>query len=299
MKRIVALIIAMLMLVSLAACGGSSDTPGNTSAATDSSKPDSGKTDESKAPEGTDGKYLADIYGVYEKICNGMMECVNDVVEKSFEAGKSSTDYVNFLGFNDVGLTNFNLAGSFDGQDMSITKMALAILTSEDLVLDTTSDGYVLKFTSYNGDSVESTFRYDISSMSVSFVEKRNGTLYKFFDMANLGNGKYALLSNTERAIVDFDGKNVTGFYYSKLLNNSYDKIYNENDYASASVYGKTSADNNWVTELRSENKIEKIWDCTQSNKLVVSTLLKSEYDDDGNKSYAPCDPVKESVYEY
>ena len=67
--------------------------------------------------------------------------------------------------------------------------MALAILTSEDLVLDTTSDGYVLKFTSYNGDAVESTFRYDI--------------------------------------------------------------------------------------------------------------FLKSEYDDDGNKSYVPCDPVKESVYEY
>lgn len=89
-------------------------------------------------------------------------------------------------------------------------------------------------------------------------------------------------------------GEKVTGYYISKLGSKAY-----RNDYSSATVYGKKNVEESWVTELQAENRVEKIWDLRQNNKLVVSTLLKSSYNDSGEIVYEVNNPIKEQVFQY
>ena len=301
MKKVLSLVLTVVMVISLAACSlkpAGEDGPGSSSNQTsgenngETNQGNSG-TDKEGSQDAKAAKTLSDIYKVYEKMNDSMTELTYDVTEKSFEAGNSETDYIPFSPFI-LDFGNFVLAGSFGDLSLEIITEAFKYITGEDTVIDKIDNGYVVKFTATSGEKVTDTFNYNLDTKSVAYTETRDGELTSFFDMQNLGNGKYVLLSTSERGIVDFDGEKVTGYYISKLGSKAY-----RNDYSSATVYGKKNVEESWVTELQAENRVEKIWDLRQNNKLVVSTLLKSSYNDSGEIVYEVNNPIKEQVFQY
>jgi len=158
------------------------------------------------------------------------------------------------LDYTDENYTGFSYFGILYSGEMLITS-TLSEETYEslktwynylsDFTVDRTkANEYNISYKNDDGEITVYECKFDASTGSLSFVQKKNGEITGFYEFINLGNDKYALQNNSERAVVTYKDGTATNLSYSSTYSGDYEPY----NHANAGIYPNgNGANENWV----------------------------------------------------
>ena len=182
---------------------------------------------------------------VIEGAANTMLQTLNDKQNEGFEYGQEGhTGIFGFMILMSLDLA-FTAALNEDPAVLAGVKLSYSFLSAE--IEHPRENEYIIKYTTEDGDIRTNECKFDVSTGSLSFVEKKNGEIFNFYEFINLGSDKYAFQTRGERALINYKDGVILNLAYSSynVYDGSDDQPY---DYAKVAVYPKGSgADASWV----------------------------------------------------
>ncbi len=312
-KRLTAIVVAGAMALALTACSGGSGNNGSDNSKTDSTAPAASGTDSSQVTVSGDGSQTTvdtssaqqsvksgnDLYDFYSALTDKMSDTVSELVNKHNESvGSDYTAMVNILYMPFSSIRFLDLA-FFNGSSAETVKSSFKMLGNDDVeVTENSKNDYTIEYTATpvsSGKSYKSktNIRIDPENLGVSIVFYRDGVLESFTDMQYIGSDRYALSTETDRAIVTYKDGNITEIFHAQnTYQPDYDKggftedsfIYEYND--SSSVYGKKTVDESWVKEAESHNALYRLYE--YKDGVMKITGLKEVYSYSNPITYEP-----------
>ena len=291
MKKLLALLLALAVLLSLAACGKSAQkpegtaAPGNSQPAATDGNP---KPDDTNAPsvettpkpnDAAAGEFrtLADFYDLVSDFSDAVDTATTALVDESYDHGKTTTSFVSISAF--LYLNGFLFASSFDEPSVFETKavddttmMALKILASDDVAVTVEDVILTMTYTSSSGKAVRVVFEYDFDGKMMRFTQYEDEELVGWVEVVSLGGSKWAIQDRRTRAIVEYENKLCTSY----LIACYFDGAWGAPDCANTleeSIYKNAAPDNAWVTAHEGDKFINRCYDMTDPNVLIISGL--------------------------
>lgn|GEM_PF-6075303 len=193
-------------------------------------------------------KNYAEAYNQLTNIQNALQatgEGINEKHNDNLEYGDAGyTGDYSFMLLYSVDLA-FTATLSEDPAAISGVETAYGFFGMKATVEHPAPHEYIITYTNEEGDLREDECKFDQATGSLSFVEKKNGKAFYFFEFLNLGDGRYAYQTEYERAFVTFKDGVVLAFLYSAYQSWQEDEPYN---YADVSVFpGGAGVDEGWV----------------------------------------------------
>lgn len=308
MKRILVMVLALVLLLSAAACGKSpapssdgtsapsTSTPDQSGSSDSSTPPASGGSDSSAPDSGKTGS-CSDIADFYEKLVDRMEKKVMDLQDEHNEAvGDDYTKMINLwympfssLRYIDAFMFNANTSAS-------TVQSSLRLLGNEDAVVTGSGNEYTITYTNtdwYTETDYELTeiIRFDPDALALSVVNYRDGEISSFTEFQALGNDRYALSSELERAIVTYKDGEILTIDHAE---NKYDTDYETGDYEAYSfifgydsIFGRTDLDSAWVTEAEASDGLYRHYEYSDG-VCTITGLNKQHNWDGGDPTFTP-----------
>jgi len=304
-KRILVLLLALSMLLSLAACSGAGTGSSDISAAggrEQSSTSESGSPPPAQsggAP--SDGK-IVDCAGVsdfYEKLVDRMHRKIMDLQDEHNEAAGDDFYALVNLWYMPFSSLRYLHAASFNaGTSVETIQSAYRMMDLEDAAITESGNEYTITYTASNQPYSEDTYalkeviRYDPDAPALSVVKYRDGALSSFTEFQALGNDRYALSSELERAIVTYrDGEIIAIDHAENRWDINYETGEHE-DYSflfgyDSGIFGRTDLDHDWVMEAEAQDGLYRHYDF-KDGTCTITGLNKELNWDGGPPKFTP-----------
>ena len=301
MKQVLALILVAALALLLVACGETGGTPagnnGNNGGGTVATTQAGGNGGNGTANAGQVNSIKDAYYFFNDNVIEAMEKSIGDATETWTAQHEDDPFSLIYLPFTSLSVID---AVYFD-DDLTEDEIKLSVsFLHEDAAVTKTADGYELTYTGkdYNDESktyaMKEVFKADLSSnLKFSFEQYEDGKITEFLECVSLGGGKYALMNESNRAIVTIEDGKATEILHAANIHDT-DWETDElspasvlNRYPEESIYNKTGLDRAWVTEHESENAIERLYDYS-GNTLKITGMNKDYNLDTGFYDYTP-----------
>ena len=255
MKKILSLILALLLTLSLFSCKSDTekalDKLGNLlNEALQGNLDGLDSEDSGKNVSFGKAASYSEAYNqliVIQEAANALLEELNNKQNEGLEYGDEGyTGIYYFLILMSLDLA-FTAALNEEPTIIAGVKMAYSFFGLDADIEHPRANEYNIKYTTEEGEICVHECNFDASSGSLSFVEKKNGEIFNFYEFINLGNDKYAFQTKGERALINYKDGVILNLAYSSynVYEGSDDKPY---DHSKVAIYPKGSgADASWV----------------------------------------------------
>ncbi|MBQ6000368.1 MAG: hypothetical protein IJL15_02395 [Clostridia bacterium] len=306
MKKWIALLLSVLLLLPLVSCSKSSE--GTDSEPSDETSQQIGSesgTEQGHESDGTEkapGEIAdcAGVYDFYDRLTSAMGNKISKLVDEHNNAVESDLSQLVALFYLPFSSLRYVDAASFaEGTSLSALESAYHMMGQNDATIrETGKNEYTIAY-SKTDDATGETYehkeviRFDTSAPALSVVNYRNGEPGSFTEFQALGDNRYAISSEFERAIVVYQDGEILGLNHAENLwklnpdTDQYEDYSLIFDYEDGKIFGRTDLDEDWVMEAERRDGLYRHYDLQDG--ICTVTGLKSSYDfEAGKTTYSP-----------
>jgi hypothetical protein len=319
MKKIIAVFLAALMLLSLCSCGTQSDNtpaaeaeeqspaPEDKAAQNEAQPENQGEAAPEKTPEPEDDRpdSIENLYDYYEALVSALSDRVEGMVDEHNKKLEAQENYdpdellqVFYLPFFDIESVD---AVYFDGvASLDTVKTAYEIYEYENVSVECTgTNEYTVCYDSRaDGEEAEThsykkIFKASYDNLGFAFYFYKDDALESFFEYKSIGENRYALMDMTGRAIVSYADGAVSDLLHAENIHDvdwetnelSADSVVNI--YPDESIWERSDLDEAWVTEHVPDNCVYRLYSVS-GNKLTITGMNMDYNYDTGDIIYVP-----------
>jgi len=237
MKKILSLVLAVLMVLALAACGGKSDAPSvesggvpqtqneQSGSANENSPVVSAPKADSKLPQSyAEGyEFYYDIADEMDRLVNGIVEANNARLEEEYpDDYYSRSDYMILLYMPFISL-DMAFTATLDDSSVASVESVYRMMGSEDAKVEKLSSGeYRISYTGSDWQDETNTYLVEelvsYSNGSIRYVQYVDGEIKALYEYVSLGNDRFAMQSRTNRAVLTYKDAIFCGFCYCSMI---------------------------------------------------------------------------------
>ena len=300
-RKIIALLLALGMALSLAACkvssGGGDGTDENGVKLTDSDRKNNGDDGQGGGKHG--GAAAIRDYATAYSFASGLGTKADDLIAEIAEAYNArieQSDPENYWNRDDyyapILMSFLSIDWAFtasfsESEDFGSLKMGFAMLFGEDIQIERRSaHSYTMEWTNDDGGRTLMEADYDPATQGLRFRESTDGAITTFIEFAVIGDDEYVMQDAGTRLWIRLDGDTPAEFYMAYMKN---DYAYDWEDESTAdkrthdaeadSIYKKSAGiGKDWVMEKRDD--LQTIFSYADGVLTVERCRSETLYDD-------------------